>query len=435
MIFSEHDRTPAPVQPDPTPDCVADTGLDPALLHALLAKHLHVGGNQSVASLADRMALRAPVVSELVSTLLDVGLLHADASGDGALTFGLNARGRAFAVAAQIHDRYVGPAPLSTAHYGRLVEANSRLGHPLTRSQLHGAFADVVIDDDTLDRLGHGLNSSRPLLLHGPSGAGKTYLCERLTRLLDGATLIPYALAVGDCCIAVYDPALHDALAPAHAAACGDESDPRLLCCRRPALLVGAELNSAMLDIAVDAGAGVAQAPLPLRANNGLLILDDFGRQRIPADELMRRLALPIDTHRDWIRLDGAFSTEVPFDARLVLATNLELDELANDAFRRQLTHRIPLGEVADDSYVELWRRACADLDIPFDPALPEFALGVLHRHSEVTPLAGHPAELLARMLEQARYDGTGTALTPAMLERAWRERLPAAASPAHQTH
>lgn len=422
------------VQPDPIPLRVADLGLPLPLLQGLLAKHLLLaGGDQWLMSLAGRMAVHPSVAGELAKSLLDSGQVRADAGVDGQLRVGLNARGHGYAQAALEHDPYAGPTPLSAAHYRRLVEANSLLTQPVTRAQLHRAFADVVVADETLDQLGHALNSARPLLVHGPSGTGKTYLCERLTQVVDGTTLIPYAIAVEDRCVAVYDPALHDAVDDASTPAA--DADPRLLCCRRPALLTGAELHRGALDIDIDPHSGIAQAPLTLRANGGVLVIDDFGRQRIPADELMRRLALPIDTHRDWIRHDGTYSTEVPFDVRLILITNLELDRLAGDAFRRLVGHRIPLGEISAVNYLKLWQHACQASGIPFDPALPHYALEALHGRSGVAPLAAHPSGLLACLRELARYSGTGTTPTRAMLERAWTEYLSTSAGEVTAPH
>ncbi|MFA5940816.1 MAG: hypothetical protein WC809_15775 [Sinimarinibacterium sp.] len=429
------------VQPDPIPLRVTDLGLPLPLLQALLAKHLQAGGEQSLMSIAGRMAVHPSVAGELVTSLLDGGLVHADAGAIGQLRVGLNARGHSYAQAAQEHDPYVGPTPLSAAHYSRLVEANSLLTHPVTRAQLHRAFADVVVADETLDQLGHALNSARPLLVHGPSGTGKTYLCERLTKVVDGTTLIPYAIAVEDRCVAVYDPALHDAVDDPLTLPADGSSDPRLLCCRRPALLTGGELHRGALDIDIDPHSGIAQAPLTLRANGGVLVIDDFGCQRIPADELMRRLALPIETHRDWIRLDSTYSTEVPFDVRLILITNLELERLAGDMFRHLVGHRIPLGEISAANYLKLWQHACQAFGIPFDPALPQYALEALHGPRGVAPLAAHPSGLLACLHEQARYSGTGATPTRAMLERAWTEYLSTSAGeataprPPYRTH
>ncbi|MFP5304190.1 MAG: hypothetical protein ACLGI7_00010, partial [Gammaproteobacteria bacterium] len=379
-------------------------------------------------TLADSTTLHRDVVDEIVALMLDTGHLHAQADPDGSMRVGLNPAGRLFACAALGHDGYVGPAPVSAAQYSLVVAANALARDAITRPILHAAFEGVVIDERTIDQFSVALSSIKPLLVHGPSGAGKTYLCQHLARALRGATLVPHAVAAGDVAVRVYDPALHDVADADVRTADGGAVDQRFVCCRRPALICGARLDRARLDVSIDPVTNVAVAPLTMRANNGMLIVDDFGDQHITLDELSRRWALPLDTQRDWITVDGSRGESVPFDVVLVLITNRDLDGVLPEDFRRRLGQRIAVGEIPAEHYLLLWGRACADLGIAFDAGLARFALAALHAAEGVPPLAAHPLELLSAMVEHARGDDLDGTPTRDMLRAAWTVRFSAAA-------
>lgn len=425
-ILSFDIGTRLPVQPDAVPLSVADTALSPRLLVELLAKHLLVGGDLSLFTIAERLALDTRIVNELVTAMLEADQLRVGAGADGRLHIALSALGGELATAALSRDGYLGPAPLALPHYERLVAANAVARERITRHEMDAAFAGVTISDHIIDELGRGLNSTRALLIHGPHGAGKTFLAERLVNALRGATLIPHAIALDDRVVPVYDPVLHDALVTQDRICPeGDGAeDPRLIVCRRPALTSGAELTREMLELGLDPDAGTIQAPITLKANTGIYVVDDFGRQRIAVDELIQRWTLPMETRHDWLTLDGRHSMRVPFNVVLVLVTNLDVDTLGVEGFQRRVGHRVEIGEVSRDEYLQLWREACAALGIKASTALADHALDELHGPYQVSPLSSHPGELLANMLDQARYADRKGAFTNDMLHRAWAARF-----------
>lgn len=418
--------TSMPVQPDAVPFSVADTALPPRLLVELLAKHLLVGGDLSLAAIAERLALDVRVVDELVTAMLEADQLRVDAGADGRLHIALSALGAELATAALSRDGYLGPAPLALPHYERLVVANAVARERITRHEMDAAFAGVTVSEHIIDELGRGLNSTRALLIHGAHGSGKTFLAERLVNALRGATLIPHAIALDDRVVPIYDAVLHDAL-ETQDRICpeGDGAeDARLVACRRPALISGAELARDMLELCLDPDARTIQAPITLKANTGIYVVDDFGRQRIAVDELIQRWTLPMETRHDWLTLDGRHSMRVPFNVVLVLVTNLEMDTLGAEGFRRRIGHRVEIGEVSRDEYLQLWQDACAALGIEASTALAEHALEELYVPHQVRPLSSHPGELLAHMLDQARYADRKGAFTTDMLHRAWAARF-----------
>lgn len=418
--------TRLPVQPDAVPSSVADTALSPRLLVELLAKHLLVGGDLSLTAIADRLALDLRVVDELVTAMLEADQLRVESGPDGGLHIALSALGGELATAALSHDGYLGPAPLALPHYERLVAANAVARERVTRREMDAAFAGVTVCEHIIDELGRGLNSTRALLIYGPSGSGKTFLAERLINALRGATLIPHAIALDDRVVPVYDPVLHDAL-EMQDRICpeGDGAeDARLVACRRPALTSGRELARDMLELCVSPDTSTIRAPITLKANTGIYVVDDFGRQRIPVDELIQRWTLPMETRHDWLTLDGRHSMRVPFNVVMVLVTNLDADTLGADGFRRRIGHRVEIGEVSRDEYLRLWQDACAALGIEAGTELADLALDELYGPYQLPPLSSHPRELLADMLDQARYADRGGAFTTDMLHRAWTARL-----------
>lgn len=432
-----------PVQPDAPPTSVAATALPPRLLVDLIAKHLLVGGDLPLGDLAERLALDRRILDELMTAMLEADQLRVAAARDGQLYVELSASGREIATAALARSGYLGPAPLALPQYERLVAANATGRERITRSEMDAAFAGVTVSEHTIDELGRGLNSARALLIYGPPGSGKTFLAERLVKALRGSTLIPHAIAVGDVVVPVYDPVLHDAL-ETQDRICPDadgSEDRRLVACRRPALTSGIELTRDMLDVRFDPATRTMQAPLTLKANTGIYVVDDFGRQRIAVDELIQRWTLPMETRHDWLTLGDQQSVRVPFDVVLVLVTSLDIDQLGTDAFQRRIGHRVEIGEITREEYLQLWQQSCAALGIDASSALAARALDELHEPCRIPPLSSHPGELLANMLDQARYTDHGGAFTTDMLHQAWvarfgrRDRRDARLTAIHPSH
>lgn len=412
------------VQPDATPARLSDTGLSAGLLVELMLKQLLAGGELSLEQLSERLALLPQVIEEIAALLLESDLLQAQTNDVGQLMLGLNAGGRVRAAAALDRDGYIGPTPIALGAYQRLVSANAIARERITRTEMAAAFAGVAIAPDTLEGLGRGLNSSRALLVHGPSGAGKTFLCQHLAHALPGCTLIPYAIACDDITVPVYDPVLHD-VADADIPVAEAAPDPRLVRCRRPALISGVELSRDMLDLGFDPATHIAQAPLSLKANNGIYVVDDLGRQQIPVDALIRRWTLPMETRQDWLHLHSGRPVTAPFDVILVLVTHHDPDRIGTDAFHRRIGHRVHMGAISREQYLLLWQQASSGLGLDFDPALAAAALDRLHAGARVPPLPSHPGELLSHMRDQARYADHRGALTSEMLHRAWAARFP----------
>ena len=406
----------------PRPRTIADTGLSETLLQELVAKHLHDAGVLDLGELASRSALAGSIVEELAGALRAQMLVEVKgpAPGTAGLRYALTDRGRAFALQALARSGYIGPAPVPLARYAEVVKAQSVHAHRVTRERMHTAFADTVVRQDLLDQLGAALHSGRSIFVYGPPGSGKSYICRRLARLLGEPVFIPHAIAVGDTEVRVFDPIVHRPSAEQHGASHKVTTgfDPRFVLCRRPAVITGGELTMDMLEVSYEPAMRQHQAPLQLKAANGVYVIDDLGRQRAATVDLFNRWIVPLETRLDYLSLASGKRFPVPFDVVLVFATNLDPQRLADDAFLRRIGHKIPFGALNRGEYETIWQGVCGDRGIAFDAEVLRFALG-LHERQEVPLLACHPLDLLGMALDHAWYLGQ-TSVTRELIEMAW---------------
>jgi predicted ATPase with chaperone activity len=281
----------------------------------------------------------------------------------------LTAKGRIMTEVAFKRSQYVGAAPVTLADYRSAVSAQA-LHFDLTARSLKAALSDLALPENLVRELGAALVTGGSLLLYGSTGNGKTSIAERLPRIFtDDSIYIPYSVEISGHIMMVFDPLLHQAVDDQE-----DNPDPRWLRCRRPMVKVGGEMRADMLDTRVDEVTRICTAPLQVKANNGILLIDDFGRQRITARELLNRWIVPMDRRVDILSLSGT-SFEVPFELLVVFATNLALSDLAEDAFMRRLTNKIRIEPLSRELFLDLFRRICAERKLPCDAEMEEYVL------------------------------------------------------------
>ncbi|PXX97373.1 AAA family ATPase [Halomonas sp. LBP4] len=399
----------------PRPGSVAETGLSVLYLGDLLVKQLFEQGVLDLHQLSQGLALAGGVVEEICRFLRDEGRLEVRGQGQGGvLRFGLTDRGRASALEALNRDGYSGQAPVTLEAYSARVCSQALSDVAIRRDTVTAAFADTVIDPALLDQLGPGLHSGRAMFIHGEAGTGKSYIARRLVRLLEGEVLIPHAILMGGKAVRCYDPAVHQALddpaeaLPAAQLYLEDGHDPRYVRCHRPCVVTGGELTMERLEIQYDAATHIHQAPVQLLANNGMLVIDDLGRQRMSPTELFNRWIVPLEERRDFLALSNGYHFSVPFDVALVFSTNLDPLTLADAAFLRRIGYKIRFSALSRDAYLAIWQQQCQAQGLPFEPALAEFVIDELHARHGVPLLACHPRDLLSLAGDQLAYRGGG---------------------------
>ncbi|GAB3461408.1 hypothetical protein GCM10027321_22020 [Massilia terrae] len=408
------------------PKGVRDTGLEPRLVTELVVKALHASGKTPLPALSGKLKLPVSVLREVLNALMAEQQVEVAWCGDSDIDvqYQLTAIGQKTALDFLAQSRYLGPAPVPLAVYKSVVERQSlrqRGAERVGRAELAAALADDGLDPALRDMLGAALHSARALLLYGPSGSGKTTLARKLGRLLLGAVAVPYAVVVERQIIQIHDPLLHAAPPPLPRQQEERRStDMRWAICQRPLVQVGAGLSRDMLDLRHDPAAGVLRAPPQLLANNGMLVVDDVGRQRLPVAEMLNRWIGPLDQGVDQLALPGGHTESVPFDAAVVFATSLPPAEVFDDAFLRRIGYKVPLGALPEAAYRALLRRHGRLRGIDCDEAAIEHLVARLHRASGRPLLAGYPHELLGRIADFASFAGTEPRLTVAALDQAW---------------
>jgi hypothetical protein len=395
----------------PRPTTIAQTGLSLTFLADLLGKHLASAGVLTTSELIERLALAGPIVNQILNFMRAEGRVEVRSrlGLDAELRYGLTEKGRLEANDAMHRDGYVGPAPVPLADYVALARKQSVHQTKVTRQAVHAAFTGVVITDELLDRLGPALNSQRAIFLYGHAGTGKTFTARRLASVLSGLVLVPHAIAVHETVVEVFDPLCHEQLAfssPPSPALLDQGFDPRYAACERPIVLTGGELTADMLELQFDAATKTYSAPIQLKANNGFLLIDDLGRQRIEPTVLFNRWIVPMDSRHDSLMTSRGHHFEVPFDVILVFSTNLRPEDIADQAFLRRLGYKIELTPIHPEDYKDIWQRVCTERSVGYDGGLVDYVIEQLHRRRRVPLLPCHPRDLLGMAIDRTTYLG-----------------------------
>ena len=413
----------------PAPRSLEETGLAFLSLVELLTKVLFLRGQLRLIELSAHIRLPASVVEKLLGFMRTERLCEVVRRGgtDGDVDYQLTDAGRTRAAGYLARNQYAGVAPVSLDAYAQVVARQSVAGMRVTRRDVARGFHGVVVKPRIRDQFGAAMNSGRAIFLYGPAGSGKTFLAERLRGLLHGTVAIPHAITVDDEVIQVFDPFVHTPVqAGAHAANAASvldrkaPRDARWVECERPVAITGGELTLAMLDLEFDRSAGYYRAPPHLKANNGIVIIDDLGRQLVSPRELMNRWIVPLDRHRDYLTFHSGYKFMVPFDVVLIFSTNLNPGDLADPAFMRRLGHKIHVGALTEDEYKAIFRQVCDELGIAYVETVFEHLVRNHHQREQRPLLACYSRDLLGQIRDFARYEGAEPQLTPQAIDRAW---------------
>jgi len=356
------------------PQEVRETGLRRGFLEELAVKTLFLNGELSLVELADHMCLSLGTVEELFQFLRKEQFCEVKGMSWGSHRIVASSRGRTRATELLALSQYAGPAPVPLESYSIRVRAQSIQQTEINSQNLVRAFQEIVIDEDIVARIGAAVVSGTSLFLHGPSGTGKTSLTECIPAIFDDAVWIPHAVEVDNQVIAVYDAGTHRPIDRPFS----EEFDKRWVLCHRPRVIAGGELSLDMLDLQFNATNRLYAAPLQMKANNGVLVIDDLGRQRVPAGELLNRWMTPLDRRVDFLSLPGGRKFEIPFDVFVVIATNLDPSELIDEAFLRRIPNKIKLGYVTPKQFKQIFRRAADALLLECDDAVAERLISLI---------------------------------------------------------
>jgi len=398
-------------QPHP-PTLLEDLGVPEHLIMDIALRHVYVNGLCSIKGLGEMMKLPLEVAESLFRRLLDQQQLEVRRTSGDDYVFSLSPGGKRLAIERGQHMRYAGPVPVSLRVWTEAVRRQS-LQTIVTRERLREAFSDIVVSDKLLDALGPALISQGSIFIYGPSGTGKTTIAERLLNVCQEAIVVPWAVEVDGRIIILADPAIHKPVEIE-----GVYVDPRWCVCRRPYLAAGGELVTGMLDLQKDESTGVFVAPLQMKANNGILLIDDFGRQMISPRDLMNRWIVPLDRRVDFLSLGSGGKFDIPFELLVVFATNLEPHELGDEAFLRRIPNKILVGGVEPEAFDAIFHLSAAAAGMEIETGSEEHFRNLCLRHGpDLRPC--YPRDICNAVRAIALYEGRKPAITAPDLDRA----------------
>ncbi len=409
----------------PASRTLEETGLSFFFVLELIAKILYRGGQLKLSELASRVHLPISVLEPILAFMRNERLCEISHRSDSeaSIIYNLTDLGKLRANDYLARCQYAGPAPVTLQIYIAQIKAQSLAGQSITRAMIKRAFDGIVIKQHILDTFGAAINSGRAVFVYGPAGSGKTFVAERLAHALSGDVFIPHAILVDNEIIQAYDPLVHETVAPESVVEFRLERqrrDDRWVLCKRPIVLTGGELTLSMLDLDFDESSRFYTLPPQMKANNGLLIIDDLGRQLVKARDLMNRWIVPLDRHLDYMSLHNGKKFMVPFDVTVVFSTNLKPTDLADEAFLRRLGYKIPLGPLDEDDYRAIFKQVCNEFGIPFSEDGLHYLLHHHHYREGRPLLACVPRDILRQVLDVAKYDGKRPELNEEMLDWAW---------------
>lgn len=411
---------------------VEETGLSLDVLCDLVLKTIY---QQAPVAARDIVAVTklpfAGVVERVLARLVDQNLAYS-AGGLGPLlyTYLLTDQGTSRARETVSRSPYVGPAPVTLANYWNAIRATRSRQTSLERRDFELAFAHLELEPELLNQLGPAVNAMRSLLIFGASGNGKTVIAEAVARLLPGTIWIPHALWVDGEIVILYDGSCHRAV---DGTADGDplQYDARWVHTRRPTVRVGGELNLLSLDLQWNEERKIYEAPLQLKANGGVFLIDDFGRQLASPQDLLNRWIVPLERAIDNLTLRTGKRIEVPFDQILIFSTNRAPRDLGDEAFLRRIRFKVQVGDPTQERFQRIFEQACVDREILYLPEAVTYLIKVLYPRYGLALRAVHPRDLLDHLLAIAHFEGTVPQLTPAALEASFQSVFGVSGGPA----
>ena len=402
--------------PEQRPQAIDELGVRKSFLEDLALKILYVSGSLSVLDLSEKMHVAFEVGNEFFVHMRSERFCQVTGMAGNIPHISITTEGRNRAAELLSHSQYAGPAPVTLESYVEQVKKQSVRDVDVRPANVERAFAHLVVDPERLRQFGTALNSGSAIFLYVPPGTGKTTFAETLSHVLSKDDVwIPYAVEVDNQVITVFDPSVHQRSTKSNIG----EHDERWVLCRRPRILVGGELTIDMLDLQFNPQSKFYVAPVQMKANNGVLIIDDFGRQRLRPEELLNRWVVPLDRRIDFLTLAGGKKIEMPFEMLVVFASNIDPAELVDQAFLRRIQTKIKIGACTEEQFHEIFRRYAEEHSVEWEDGICNDLIHFIRRALNQELRSCHPRDIVNQVRWAARYEGKKPYLDRTALMRA----------------
>jgi hypothetical protein len=406
------------------PASIADAGLDPGVVEALILKYLFGAGSATGAAVAQELSMPAkPIMENLANLKQQQIVVHVGASKIGDFTYTLTDAGRDRAARFMLESMYVGAAPVPVEAYVASVRAQTIANHHPHEDQLKHAFSDLLISPQMFRTLGPAINSGRGMFLYGYPGNGKTSIAERITKCFGDEVWIPKCVIVDGLIIKLFDAQVHEpVLGRKSGILKTDAIDERWVKIKRPTIVAGGELTMDALEVQYNTTSKTCEAPMQMKSNTGTLVIDDFGRQRMKPIELLNRWIVPLEKRLDYLALPNGKKIQIPFDQLIIFATNLEPRELCDDAFLRRIPYKINVQDPTEAEYRKLFELIGPGMGFTLNAEAHAAIDYLIEKHYKGTnrPFrCCQPRDLLLQVRNNCLYRGEQLRLTPELFDYA----------------
>jgi hypothetical protein len=409
----------------PMPETIEDTGLASSTIEQLIFKFLYFRGDMLGRDLATAMGFKFSLIDGLMEGLKRQHLVQVKRSlgmGNQSSVFALTEAGRTLTREYLENNQYTGPAPVPLFQYTWFSRHQRRKEGWLTPDALARAYRKMVVTPQLLSTIGPAVSSGNSFLIYGQPGNGKTYLAEALGGLDDSPIYIPHAIDCQGQIVQLFDPIYHQSVEGAveQSTIFEPTHDGRWIKCRRPFITTGGELTMQMLDLSYNATSKVYDAPYQLKANNGIYLIDDFGRQRITPAEVLNRWIVPMERRVDYLTFNTGAKMTVPFEAFLVFSTNLKPAQLGDEAFLRRIQYKMLMRSPDALEFTQIFENFCYSRELPFDPSMLKQFIEKHYRKTGKALRRCHPRDVLSHAIDLMHFEELPFKLTEQLLDRAF---------------
>jgi len=405
-----------------------DTGLSQTFIQDLALKVLYLRGQLTGRAIANTIHLPFQGVVSLALDFLKreqmCEIKGAGSLGPASYEYVITTKGMARTRELMERTTYVGPAPVPWENYVQAIKEQQGRRLSVNPISMKKALSNLVLEDSVFAKIGPAANSGKSMFLYGPPGNGKTTIAEAIGKMiLKDEMYIPYAVEVDGQIIKVYDEINHRAVGEPPdnntGSLSGRKLDARWIRIRRPAIMVGGELTLDGLELKYDTINKYYEAPFQMKANGGMFLIDDFGRQQVRPRDLLNRWIVPMEKNIDFLSLHTGRKIEVPFAVLIVFSTNLPPRDLVDEAFLRRIRHKIEITSPSYEGYREIFKRACQSRNVRYNEQMVRYLLQEYYIKRNQKMRASHPRDLLDQLFDIADYLGVEPQLTKEMIDQA----------------